>query len=592
MNFEKFLIILWIFFTTSAFSTNYYFSESLGNDSWSGTLAIPNNNRTDGPKRSLTALNSLMNNVAKPGDSIFLRRGDRWTGSTGITIGAAQGTPSNYIFIGAYGTGNKPVIDKTGAGEVLLCRASANAAASYLKFQNLALTSSSSIGNRPVGAYINEAFYTLRPHHIILDSLHISNCISGMILYQENIVVENCLLEKNGNEGTGHGIFSSANHVVFRNNVLDSNGCGNFFVHTMYISQCTDVLFEGNEIKNADDGLKLRSSNDLVIRNNIIHDMYTHTIHVGGDSGSGTKNVVIEGNLLYNVPQGIEIKSESGVQTLLSENIIIRNNILPAQVIVSNTSPVKDIFIYNNLIYSSNNQNALLYMNAVNPVNVQIKNNIFYKTTSNANHSLVSILSTSGLTGVRLDHNLYYFQSGGNILRVGNNNYTTLNSFRSAFPNYEINGQQGNPNFSGAPLDFHLTSASTLAIDKGVDATGIVPMDIEGMARPLDGDGINGSSWDIGPYEYCCFTVSSETIARKNEFEIYPNPAIDEITINTSKETPEKIVIIDNSGKIAFETNQTSMQNNFSTKHFNKGMYFVLLFMKSGIISSKLVLIK
>jgi parallel beta-helix repeat protein len=592
MKIQKLILILYFLNAASLYSNNFFFSESTGNDAWSGTRSTPNGNNTDGPKRSITALNNLLNTLAQPGDSVFLKRGDRWSGPNGILTNTAQGTTNNYIFVGAYGTGNKPIIDKTGLGEVLLCRASANAASSYLKFQNLALTSSSPIGSRPVGVFILESFYTLKPHHIILDGLEISNCLSGMILYQHNIIVENCLLEKNGNQSTGHGIFSSADTVIFRNNVLDSNGCGSFFVHTMYISQCTNILFEGNEIRNADDGLKLRSSENLVIKNNVIHDMYIHTIHVGGDEGSGTKNVIIEGNHIYNSPQGIEIKSESGIQTQLSENILIKNNILPAQLIISNSCPVKDIFIFNNLIHSTNNQNALLYLNSPNPVNLQVKNNIFYKTTANTNHALLTVLATSGLNGITLNNNLYYFPSAsGNIIRIGNANYTTLSAFRTAFPTQELNAQQGNPNFVSAPGDFHLTAASILAIDKGADLSTQVDTDIEGRERPLDGDGINGTAWDIGPYEFCCFT-GSDHIYRKHEFEIFPNPTCGEISIITFDQLAEKIMITNVCGKMLYEFTPHAFHYTLQLYNIENGIYFVQLFLKSGILTRKILLSK
>lgn len=177
-------------------ATHYYFSESLGNDSWSGRLATPNGSLTDGPKKSLNAFNSLLNTTARAGDSLFLRRGDHWIGNTGIVSNAAQGTPGQYIFVGAYGNGNKPVIQKSGTGEILLCRGSANAASSYLMFKDLALISNAPVGSRPVGVYVLEAFYPNKPHHIILDGLFITGCQSGMILYQNDIIVQNCLLEK------------------------------------------------------------------------------------------------------------------------------------------------------------------------------------------------------------------------------------------------------------------------------------------------------------------------------------------------------------------------------------------------------------
>lgn len=147
-------------------------------------------------QKSLTALNNLLNSGLTPGDSVFLRRGDRWIENSGIAVNAAQGRLDQYLFVGAYGTGSKPRIEKSGAGEILLCRGSANAATSFITFQNLDLLSNSPIGSRPIGVYINESFYNLKPHHIILDGLKIQGCQSGMILYQNNIIVENCLLEK------------------------------------------------------------------------------------------------------------------------------------------------------------------------------------------------------------------------------------------------------------------------------------------------------------------------------------------------------------------------------------------------------------
>ncbi|MBK8451076.1 MAG: hypothetical protein IPL42_14080 [Saprospiraceae bacterium] len=46
----------------------------------------------------------------------------------------------------------------------------------------------------------------------------------------------------------GHGIFSAANDVNLKNNVLDSNSCGSF-VYSVSILVNPIMYFEGNEIK-------------------------------------------------------------------------------------------------------------------------------------------------------------------------------------------------------------------------------------------------------------------------------------------------------------------------------------------------------
>lgn len=512
--------------------TNYYFSSSRGNDNWSGRLQEPNASRTDGPKNSLQALSNLLNQTVGAGDSVWMARSDAWTTAQGIELRSANGSSNQYLFLGAYGNGSLPLIYLEGQGNVLTCRGSDTDPSSFLHISQIAL-STRLTANRPTGLWVGESWYPNKPHHILLDGLQISDCNSGMILYDQDITVQNCLFINNGNGNAGHGIFCSAKNVIIRNNVLDNNGSGSVFVHSMYISQSENVLIEGNEIKNADDGLKLRTTNNLIVRNNIIHDTRIHTIHLGGDEGGGMRNVIIEGNILYNAPQGLRIASESGNQRLLTENVMVRNNLFPAMVQISSNGPVKDIYFFNNLFHSTNNQPTLLICQAIQPINVQIRNNIFYKITPQAGHSLITFQASSGLSGVMLDHNLYHFPvQSQNLITVGNQNFSSLSTFRNHYPAHERNGQNGNPNFVNPPLDFHLSAASSLAIDRGVDLTGVVEWDLDGRIRPQDGDGKGGAAFDIGPYEFCCFTSIVEEQKSTEFIRLTPNPVRDRLIIN------------------------------------------------------------
>jgi parallel beta-helix repeat protein len=512
--------------------TNYYFSSSRGNDNWSGRLQEPNASRTDGPKNSLQALINLLNQTVGAGDSVWMARSDTWTSAQGIELRSANGSPSQYLFLGAYGKGALPVIYFDGPGNVLTCRGSDTDPSSFLHIRQITLSTRSTT-NRPTGLWVGESWYPNKPHHILLDGLQISDCNSGMILYDQDITVQNCLFINNGNGNAGHGIFCSAKNVIIRNNVLDNNGSGSVFVHSMYISQSENVLIEGNEIKNADDGLKLRTTNNLIVRNNIIHDTRIHTIHLGGDEGGGMRNVIIEGNILYNAPQGLRIASESGNQRLLTENVMVRNNLFPAMVQISSNGPVKDIYFFNNLFHSTNNQPTLLICQAIQPINVQVRNNIFYKITPQTGHSLITFQASSGLSGVMLDHNLYHFPvQSQNLITVGNQNFNSLSTFRNQYPMQERNGQNGDPNFVNPPFDFHLSAASLLAIDRGVDLTGIVELDLDGRIRPQDGDGVGGAAFDIGPYEFCCFTSIVEEQNGPGFIRITPNPVRDRLIIN------------------------------------------------------------
>ena len=87
-----------LFFSIQASATNYYVSAS-GNDNNSGTSP-------SSPWQSLNRLNSAFSSF-RPGDNIYLNRGDVFYGSINVTQSGSSGSP---ITVSAYGSGNKPVV--------------------------------------------------------------------------------------------------------------------------------------------------------------------------------------------------------------------------------------------------------------------------------------------------------------------------------------------------------------------------------------------------------------------------------------------------------------------------------------------------
>src|SRR3954447_26306731 len=96
------LLLAATFVNVSTKGANYYFSASQGDDSRTATQAQNPNT----PWKTLSKLNSFFASL-KPGDSVLFKRDDTFFGS--ITI-AVSGTSSAPIILGAYGSGNRPII--------------------------------------------------------------------------------------------------------------------------------------------------------------------------------------------------------------------------------------------------------------------------------------------------------------------------------------------------------------------------------------------------------------------------------------------------------------------------------------------------
>lgn len=504
-------------FAPTAGATDYYVSESVGDDTWSGLLPDPNGSMTDGPKQSLAAASTLLNTVVVPGDRVLLRRGDTWSGDVSLNVSAAAGTPADAIVVGAYGTGAKPTIDRTTDGTVVTVRGTyTEPAAQYLRFENLRLTTTAAAGSRPIGVLILESFRPVDPHHITFADCEIDHLKHGLTWYEHGHVLERCHVHDNYGipPETGHtqGIYVSGSDMTIRDNLFVNNGKpDSWFDHNLYISHGWGYVIERNTIRSSLDGIKLRGSDDTIVRDNVIHDMNLGAISVGGDDSGPVDNVVIERNLVYDTVDAITVKSQSGTQLQPSTNIVIRNNIFHSNRgtapiggdyagYVNVLDPVEDVFVCNNLIANISDPNERnLYIYAASPINLHIENNILMRTDTT--RPMVEFPNASAMAGTNLDHNLYHYP-GGDILRVEGTDYPTLAAFRIDYPYQEGAGVEGDPLLANPFTDFRLTAASALAIDAGAAQPGIVDDDFDGLLRPVDGDQSISAEWDIGPYEY------------------------------------------------------------------------------------------
>jgi len=98
MTLKNALIIIFLLFTTIASATDYYISSS-GNDTNNGLTS-------SAAWQTIAKVNSTFSTI-KPGDKILFNRGDTFYGTLIVT---ASGSAGNPITIGAYGTGDTPII--------------------------------------------------------------------------------------------------------------------------------------------------------------------------------------------------------------------------------------------------------------------------------------------------------------------------------------------------------------------------------------------------------------------------------------------------------------------------------------------------
>ena len=109
------------FFTASVGATDYYFDDTNGDNSWTGTAeTFLGGTPSVGPWQTLGQLRAFSASTGfLPGDRILFKRGDTFSTPFSVNIDSS-GDPQTqqYIELTAYGSGPKPILELSGQAVV------------------------------------------------------------------------------------------------------------------------------------------------------------------------------------------------------------------------------------------------------------------------------------------------------------------------------------------------------------------------------------------------------------------------------------------------------------------------------------------
>lgn len=290
-------------------------------------------------------------------------------------------------------------------------------------------------------------------HYLTFKGFQITNFNQGLFVDQESshIILDELTVHYVGQEGI---------HVKENSHYITIQNC------TVYDTRKWQYNGEGVYIGTGSAG-PLDNTNNVIVRDCTIYNTIDEAIEIK----PGTHDCLVENNIIYNITTGqsygaIEVNENSaGVQNWGSNpNHVIRNNIIhdTDTAIRAGTG----CLVYNNIIYDVGTEDRGIYVN--NWANDNYTRKIYHNTIDMPSSS--AIVVASGSTDIK-----------------NNIGPATVNNIASN-ASYYVNSQDGNE-------DYHLILGSA-PIDAGVDLTGVVAYDFDGIVRT------SGSSPDLGAFEY------------------------------------------------------------------------------------------
>ena len=490
----------------------YYVSTTDGNDSYNG-LYPTYQSGNDGPWLTVAKVNSSQASF-NPGDSILFNKGNVWNTGTGdgLLPSKSGSEAGGYITYGAYGTGERPIIQHDSSVDGVPPIYSWTTGLAYINIENIHAQQT-----RASGGGSGISFNRTGRNHIKISNCKVSRTGSSSgvgigIRYVDTYIIEDCIVEPMGSAGIlieGSPAPRATNGTI-RRCIVDGNsdsisihddagGSGNNPGDNHLIEDCV-IGWTTQPIENCIDmGLNLSDTipQGIVIRGNSCKGGGAGAM---GLNGNGT---IVENNFIYyGGNSGWEglIVGNGGSNFKIRYNVITNGGEASAYgLMLTDASPYNtNVEIYNNVIYNGGNGTRSALVIYPGDTNITVKNNIVINEVSGYQCVHFYNEATPTSTNTTLDYNCYYSSAGdSNQFHANDINYNFAN-WKSTF------SQDANSKFAD-PL--FVNGSGTYSLDTDFQIPSNSPAKNAGTNVGLTEDYFGttvpqGSAPDIGVHEY------------------------------------------------------------------------------------------
>jgi len=517
--------------SSAGWAATYYVDATNGNDNNNGTSEVA----------SWKTISKVNASSFQPSDNIIFKRGEIWRETL---IVKSSGTFNNPIFFGAYGNGNDPIINGSdifsnwnGPDENGHYYASCFTQPGQVFRNNSRLTTVINKADLDLNSEwwndtANMRIYLYEnPVNDVIEVSQRKNCL--LVYNQDYITIKTIIFEKSNefnirvysgygtndgitlntitsryseNAGVRFGAKVSSSSVV-GSTFYENGGCGIFVLQSSNtgtgIIIARNTTYKNGLLQTLAGGIYVYDSYKVIVENNLV---YEESQNGGAHAGNGiwfdesNNGCIARYNLVRNNDKnGIFVEAMTN-KVEIYYNISYSNAKAGISISSSSNRPIQNHEIYNNVSFNNSRFGIVVGMVDFGCMDC-VKNNIIKNNIAFGNLWRELWAANGGENdGINGSGNVYtnncFGEEHSDFILWG------TNAFKSAYKDWEIsycgsylcsNSVESDPLFNDAMNgDFRLKKNSQ-CIDNGTNVF---------LTEDYWGNGLLGSIWDIGAYEY------------------------------------------------------------------------------------------